>query len=294
MARIAYVNGAYVQHRKAAIHIEDRGFQFADGVYEVCAVRRGALIDIDPHLQRLGRSLAELRIGWPVSERTLRVILAEIIRRNGASEFGLLYIQVTRGAAPRNHAFPSGVAPTLVVTARSLPSPAYETLRRAVAVITSSDLRWRRPDIKSISLLPNVLGKQEAVEAGAYETWLVDAEQQVTEGTSSNAWIVSAQGELLTRPADRTILDGITRRVVLRLAPRLGMTVRERPFTVAEAKQAREAFLTGTTAFVKPIGRIDDTAIGNGEIGLQTDRLLRDYLAHVEAQAPSTRQVAAV
>jgi D-alanine transaminase len=292
MSRIAYVNGAYVHQRAARVHIEDRGFQFADGVYEVCAIRRGVLIDMDLHLERLAWSLDQLRIDVPVSWRALRIILAEMVRRNGAPAFGLLYIQVTRGTAPRNHAFPTGIAPTLVMTVRTLPAPAYAVLQRSVAVITRPDLRWRRPDIKSVSLLPNVLGKQEAMEAGAYEAWLVDDEQRITEGTASNAWIISREGEVITRPADRSILNGITRRVVLRLARRLGLVVSERAFSVAEAKQAREAFFTGTTAFVKPVSRIDDTAIGNGEIGPHTDELLRAYLAHVEAQAANSVPVA--
>ena len=282
MGRINYVNGRYVRHPRARVHIEDRGFQFADGVYEVFAIRRGHLLDADRHFERLARSLSALRIPAPMSRPALQVVFAELIRRNGSPANGVLYLQITRGAAPRNHAFPPHAVPTLVATVRSLPPVDHASLRAGVRVISLPDIRWQRPDIKSVSLLPNVLAKQQAVEAGAYEAWLVDGEGMVTEGTASNAWIITADGELVTRPADTSILNGITRIVVIELADRCNVRVVERPFSVAEAKAAKEAFLTGTTSLVKPVIRIDDTPIGDGSMGTITAQLQAAYLGHLE------------
>jgi D-alanine transaminase len=282
MSRIAYVNGRYVPHRDARVHVEDRGYQFADGVYEVIAVNHGRLIDEAPHLERLGRSLAELGMRWPMSRESLRVVMREMIRRNRLAGLGLIYIQVTRGVAPRNHAFPSRARPALVMTARTLPPFDPLAARRGVRVITLADIRWRRPDIKSVSLLPNVLAKQQAVEAGAYEAWMVDDEGMITEGTASNAWIVTKDGELVTRAADRSILSGITRRAVLCLAQEQGLRVVERSFGLEEARAATEAFLTSTTSWVKPVVQIDDLAIGAGAVGPLTGRLLALYIARAE------------
>jgi D-alanine transaminase len=288
MSRIAYVNGRYRLHADAVVHVEDRGYQFADGVYEVIAVQRGRLVDEEAHLSRLDRSLAELRIPWPMSRRALRVVVAEVIRRNRILESGLVYMQVTRGVAPRSHVFPPGVASSLVVTARSLPRFDRDAARKGVAVITIPDNRWKRCDIKSVSLLPNVLGKQQAKEAGAFEAWMIDSDGAVTEGTSSNAWIVSGSAELLTRQASSAILNGITRRAVLDIAAEQGCRLVERPFTVGEAKSAAEAFLTSTTSLVKPVVRIDDTTIGDGRIGPLTERLLELYAGHMLAQEVET------
>jgi D-alanine transaminase len=281
MSRIAYVNGRYLLHADAVVHVEDRGYQFADGVYEVIAVQWGRLVDEEPHLSRLGRSLSELRIPWPMSPRALRMVIAEVIRRNRILDGGLVYVQITRGVAPRSHAFPSGVASSLVVTARPLPPFDRNAARKGVAVITIPDIRWKRCDIKSVSLLPNVLGKQQAIDAGAFDAWMIDSDGAVTEGTASNAWIVSGAGELVTRQASSAILNGITRRAVLDIAADQGCRLVERPFTVAEAKSAAEAFLTSTTSVVKPVVRIDDKMIGDGEIGPLTERLLNLYAGHM-------------
>jgi D-alanine transaminase len=285
MNRVSYVNGRYLPHRLAGVHVEDRGYQFADGVYEVIAVHQGWLVDEDLHLQRLGRSLAALEMAWPMSEMALRLVLRQMIRRNRIVERGSVYLQVTRGTAPRNHAFPPPQRSTLVLTARRLPPFSYVAARQGVAVITAPDLRWRRRDIKSVSLLPNVLGKQQAVCEGAFEAWLVEDDGTITEGTASNAWIVSAAGELVTRPADWSILNGITRTVVLGEARQMGIPVREGPFSVDDAKAAREAFLTSTTSVVRPVIRIDDTIIGSGDIGPVTDRLLKACIAQLNALA---------
>lgn len=277
MGRIAYVQGRYLPHRAAAVHVEDRGYQFSDGVYEVIAVNRGRLIDEAAHLDRLDRSLAALRIGWPMSRRALSVVLREMVCRNRLHGLGSVYVQVTRGVAPRNHAFPAGVAPVLVMTARALPAFDLQAARRGVSVIVVADDRWRRPDIKSVSLLPNVLAKQQAVEAGAYEAWLLDADGRITEGTASNAWIVTRDDELVTRQADHSILGGITRSSLLRLAAAHGIRLVERPFSLEEARQATEAFLTSTTSWVKPVVRIDGRPVGDGAVGPLTERLLAWY-----------------
>lgn len=282
MGRIAYVDGRYVPHRRAYVHVEDRGYQFADGVYEVIAVNRGRLIDEEPHLDRLARSLAGLRLRWPMSREALRLVMREMIRRNRLVGLGSLYLQITRGVAARNHLFPVRAEPVLVMTARALPPFDRQAARRGVRVITLDDLRWRRPDIKSVSLLPNVLAKQQAFEAGAYEAWLVDERGMITEGTASNAWIVTAADELVTRAADRSILGGITRAAVLRIARQHRLRLVERPFTVEEAKAATEAFLTSTTSWVKPVVDIDDVPVGDGVVGPLTERLLALYAAHAE------------
>jgi D-alanine transaminase len=284
MSRIAYVNGRYLPQGEAAVHIEDRGYQFADGVYEVVAVQGGSLVDEGLHLARLDRSLGELRIAAPMSRRALALVLREVIRRNRVRD-GIVYLQATRGVAPRDHPFPADIRTSLVITARRARPTNPRTLSEGIAVITIPDIRWARCDIKSIALLPNVLGKQQAREAGAYEAWQVDRDGMVTEGTSTNAWIITEAGELVTRQASSAILNGCTRLALLEIARRVGLTFIERPFSVAEAKAAREAFLSSTTAPVLPIVRIDETTIGDGKPGPLGRQLRELYVAHSDAQA---------
>ena len=282
MSRIAYVNGHYVRHSEAAIHIEDRGYQFADGVYEVIAVTGGRLLDEGPHFDRLERSLGELAIPRPMSRRALSVVIHECVRRNRVGE-GIVYLQMTRGAAPRDHAFPATAEATLVVTARNqVPAPAL--FSDGVAISTLPDQRWARCDIKSTALLANVLAKQRAREGGFYEAWQVDAHGFVTEGSSTNAWIVNGDGALQTRDLGPAILSGITRSVLLDLAQRDNAALVEAPFTVDEAKAAQEAFATSTTALVLPVVRIDETVIGDGRPGPLTCRLHDLYESHTHAQ----------
>jgi D-alanine transaminase len=280
MGRIAYAEGRYLPHAQARVHVEDRGYQFADAVYEVIAIHRGHLVDEAEHLERLERSLAELRIAWPVSQRALRLKIRELIRRNKISARGMVYLQISRGVAPRNHVFPKACPPVLVMTAKHLPAFDHAEASRGVCVITTADQRWRRCDIKSVSLLANVMARQQAAEAGAFEAWLVD-DGIVTEGTASNAWIVTPEGLLLTHDANNAILNGITRRAVLRIAADHGVVLREGPFSVAEAKSAAEAFLTSTASLIKPVVRIDDAVIGDGRMGPLTARLLDYYVEHV-------------
>jgi D-alanine transaminase len=279
MSRIAYVAGQYLSHRQAAVHIEDRGFQFADGIYEVIAVVAGHLVDEGLHLARLHRSLAEMRIAAPMDDAALKIVIREVIRRNGV-DTGIVYLQVTRGAAPREHAFPKAAKPTLVATARRTRPPDPRLGADGIAVITIPDIRWQRCDIKSVALIPNVLGKQQAREAGAYEAWQVDGTGRVTEGTSTNAWIVTTDGTVVTRAADTAILNGVTRLAIFDIISREGYRLLERPFTVAEAKAAREAFLTSTTADLLPVVRIDGALVGEGRPGPLAQKLRAAYFAH--------------
>jgi D-alanine transaminase len=286
MSRIAYIDGQYLPHRLAGVHIEDRGYQFADGVYEVIAVCNGRFVDEKPHLDRLARSLGELRIAPPMSAAALSLVMREVVRRNRVGD-GILYLQVTRGVAPREHAFPKSIKPVLVITARTRRPVDPALAAEGVAVITIPDIRWQRCDIKSVALTANVLGKQLAREAGAYEAWQVDRDGLVTEGTSTNAWIVAADGTVITRQVDTAILNGVTRLAVIDLLRGEGRALAERPFSVAEAKAAHEAFVTSTTSELLPVVRIDGATVGNGAPGLFTRRLRELYLVHT-ARTPAS------
>jgi D-alanine transaminase len=268
MSRIAYVNGRYVPHNSASVHIEDRGYQFADGVYEVCEVARGYIIDMPRHLDRLGRSLGELRISWPMGRKPLEMVLREVVRRNKVVN-GLVYLQVTRGVAKRDHFFPSAdTAPAIVVTAkRTDPRAASKKAAKGISVITVPENRWERVDIKSVGLLPNVLARQKAKEAGAQEAWFLDTDGTVKEGAATNAWIVTGEGVLVTRPAESGILRGITRATVMDIAARHNIKVEERAFSVEEALSAREAFITAATTVVMPVVAIDGHPVANGHPG---------------------------
>lgn len=277
MARYAYVNGRYVDHREAHVHIEDRGYQLSDGVYEVVGVRDGRLIDETPHIDRLDRSLKELRIAWPVARPVLGFILRELMRRNRLRD-GLIYMQVTRGVARRDHAFPTKpVKPALVLTTQHR-KRAEADPGQGVAVKTTPDIRWARCDIKTVGLLPNVLAKQAARESGAFEAWMVDGEGRVTEGASTNAWIVTKDDELVTRQTDHGILAGITRQTLKSLAGALQLKLVERPFTLAEARKAKEAFITSATSFVTPVVKIDGEPVGDGKVGPAARRLREEYV----------------
>ena len=272
MSRIAYVNGRYMPHGTASVHIEDRGYQFADGVYEVCEIHQGAIIDLEPHMKRLSRSLRELSISWPVPCNVLPFIIRETVRRNRVRD-GLAYVQVTRGVARRDHAFPKEVKPALVVTAKSGDRGKSDAKRaRGIHVVTVPDNRWERVDIKTVGLLPNVLARQNAVDRGADEAWFVASDGTVLEGASTNAWIVK-DSVILTRRAERGILRGITRGTVLNVAETLQMKVEERSFSVDEAKNADEAFNTAASTLVTPVVSIDGQPIGVGSRGPVTQRL---------------------
>jgi D-alanine transaminase len=283
MSRIAYVNGRYLPLASASINIEDRGFQFSDGVYEVCEVRAGRLIDERRHMARLEYSLSELRIAMPMAPASLSIVLHEVARRNRV-RWGIVYLQITRGVSRRDHAFPpAGTKPTVVVTARNLDAAAAERMAtEGVAVISVPENRWERVDIKSVSLLPNVLAKQAAREQGAREAWFVDKQGYVTEGSSSNAWIVTRNGTVVTRQFDHGILRGITRTVVLDIIAAEGLKVDVRAFTLEEAHAAREAFITSASQIVLPVVKINGRAVGDGTPGPVATALRRDFHNHAE------------
>ncbi len=268
MSRIAYVNGHYVPHQQAAVHIEDRGYQFSDGVYEVCEIARRMVVDMKSHLDRLDRSLTELSIKWPMSRTALEVVILETVRRNRVHD-GLVYLQVTRGVAPRDHVFPAAnIKPALVVTAKSVLRSAMEKKAESgLKVFTLPENRWERVDIKTVGLLPNVLARQTAKEQGGHEAWFVDPDGSVKEGAATNAWIVTMDGVLVTRPANNGILRGITRATAMKAAEKLNLPVEERAFTVQEAQAAREAFVTSASSLVMSVVSIDGHIIANGKPG---------------------------
>lgn len=287
MSRIAYVNGRYLPHGAAAVHVEDRGYQFADGVYEVCEVRQGFIVDMTRHLDRLARSLSELEMDWPLGRDAFKMVLREVVRRNRVRN-GLVYLQVTRGVARRDHVFPNAsTMPSLVVTAKKTdPRVVRAKVEKGISVITVPENRWDRVDIKTVGLLPNVLARQKAKTQGAQEAIFVDADGTIKEGAATNVWIVSEDGVLMTRPADHGILRGITRATVMDVAAKLDLKVEERAFTVEEAKRAREMFLTAATSVVIPIVTLDGTTIANGHPGTMSAEM-RDAFFDVAEKTPT-------
>jgi len=284
MSRIAYVNGAYVPMSEAYVHIDDRGYQFADGVYEGVSIRHGKLIDLEPHLDRLWRSMGELQMATPMDRGPMRLVLKEVVRRNRIKD-GFLYLQITRGVAPRDHPFPAQTPwPAMVVTVKRLDFDAItnRALTQGVAASSQPDIRWGRCDVKSTSLLPNILAKQAAREAGAFEAVMVDKDGYVTEGSSTNIWMVTNDGTLITRSTDDNILSGITRRSVMNVAYELLMKVEERAFTLEEAKGAAEMFLTSSTSCAMPIVTLDGEKIGDGTPGPVAKRLVEAYKAFMD------------
>jgi D-alanine transaminase len=279
MGRIAYCNGRFLSLAEAALPLEDRAVQFADGVYEVMKVIGGDIRDLSLHLDRLERSCRALALPLLLSRRGLALVLGETLRRNTLTD-AVLYLQLSRGVAPRNHAFPAAARPSLAVTVRRASFPSRAEIEQGVRVLTLPDERWGRCDIKSLNLLPNVLARERARAAGCREAWLVGRDGRITEGAASNAWIVDRDGRLVTHPLGPEILAGITRKVLLDLARRHGLEVVERAFTVAEARAAREAMLSSTSSFLLAVTEIDGTVIGNGRPGSVATRLLQLYAAH--------------
>ena len=285
MAKISYLNGDFVPHEKACVPIDDRGLQFSDAVYEVVAFFNGKALDFEQHMNRLARSLDALSINYSVDPEVWRRVLDELIHRNQIT-CGIVYLQITRGVAPRDHGFPAGdIKPTVIATARALDMTAIKKrMTKGVKVILMPENRWARTDIKSTSLLPNVLAKEAARQAGAYEAWFVDAGGAITEGTASNAWIISGEGKLITRRADGAILAGITRAVLLEAAGGDIAALEERGFTPAELAGAKEAFLTSTTSFVMPVVKIGENAVADGKPGVVTRALQEIYEDHIRKQ----------
>jgi D-alanine transaminase len=265
MSRIVYVNGSYLPEEEAKVSVFDRAFLFGDGVYEVTAVLDRRLVDFAGHLERLDRSLKEIALRPPLSHDQLRALHEDLVSRNGVEE-GIVYLQVTRGSADRDFVYPDNPSPGVVAFTQSRLLVANPYAETGVKVITIPDLRWKRRDIKSTSMLAQAMGKQEAKLKGAYEAWMVE-NGLVTEGTSSSAFIFDAKGVIRTQPLGHHILPGVTRRAVLRLAALEGVTLEERPFSVADALSAREAFMTAASAFVLPVIEIDGVGIGDGRPG---------------------------
>jgi D-alanine transaminase len=286
MGRIAYVNGRFVPHGEATVHIEDRGYQLADAVYEVWAIFGGKLGDAEGHFARLERSLGELSIPMPMSRKALTLVLKEAVRRNGVRE-GLIYLQVSRGVAPRQHAYPTQpLRPAVIMTVGRVDRTADEArAARGVSVITQPENRWGRADIKTVGLLANSMAKQKAKEAGAMEAWFVDELGFVTEGASSNAWIVDSDGRLRTRDTNANILRGITRHTLLDVIRREGLPVDERPFTPGDAMAAQEAFITGAGTLVLPVVAVDGHPVGPGKPGPVATKLRRLYIEQAKATA---------
>jgi D-alanine transaminase len=281
MTHVAYVNGRYVPQRQAVVHIEDRGYQFADAVYEVTCIWNGKPVDHAGHMARLRRSLGELRIAVPMSDAAFTAIIREVVRLNRIKN-GTVYIQVGRGVAVRNHPFPTKAPkPSVVITAKHGTGPSEAIAQAGVKMIVHPDIRWGRVDIKTVGLLPNALAKQAAVEAKAFEALLVQADGVVTEASSSNAWLVTKDKTIVTHPSTHKILSGITRATVMKLAQKAGYTVQERTFTLDDVYAAKEVFLSGTTTFVLPVVQVDERIIANGAPGEITLALRKAYLNYV-------------
>lgn len=276
MGRIVYVNGAFLPEEDAKISVFDRGFLFADGVYEVSAILNGKMVDNEAHLARLKRSLGELAITHPIPLAEVGEVQKEVIRRNEVHE-GLIYLQVTRGAADRDFPYPSDATPSLVMFTQERNIVENPTAARGISVITLPDIRWGRRDIKTVGLLPAAMAKQAALNAGAGDAWMVE-DGVVTEGSSNNAYIVTFDGTIVTRALSNKILHGITRRAVLALAEREGLMVEERSFTPEEAYEAAEAFSTSASAFVMPIVKVDEHILSNGAPGPVTRKLRELYI----------------
>ena len=276
--RVAYVNGRYIPHGAASVHIEDRSLQLGDGIYEVTAIADGRSIDEEPHLDRMERSLREIGMKMPMDRAAMKLVMREMVRRNRVRN-GLLYIQVSRGTARRDHPIPDQpLRPTLIMTARSQDPELSEKKRiQGVGVITRPDQRWARRDIKTVQLLPNLLAKTEARKNGAYEAWLVDGEGFVTEGASTNAWIVDKDGHVVTRQLSNDILPGVTRRVIMEAAGEAQLAIVERKFSVDEAKAAREAFISSASGAAIPVVAIDGVPVGDGKPGPLAKRIRELY-----------------
>ncbi len=284
--RVAYVNGRYVPHAQAGVHIEDRAMQFADGIYEVVGVIGSRIFDEEHHLDRLVRSVGEIGMAMPMERVALKLVIREMARRNRVRD-GLIYMQVTRGAYRRDHAIPLAPdRPTLIITARVL-NPAVLAQRReqGVKVITHADERWARCDIKSTALLPNILAKTDARNAGAFEAWLIDRDGFITEGSSTSAWIVDKDGNIVTRDLSHAILPGVTRREILDAAAESQIAIVERKFTPAEALAAKEAFMTAATLGATAIVSIDGHKVGDGKPGPVARRLQELYARRAEKLA---------
>lgn len=282
MTRICYVNGQYVPATHAVVPMEDRGYHFADGVYEVIVFFNGRLLDEQPHLERLKHSLSVLRMSLPMSEAALKLVMRELMAKHPFKD-GYIYLQITRGVAHRDHGFPAGVKPSVTMFVNREKKPTRQQVQEGVSAVTVPDIRWGRCDAKTISLLPNVLARQASIEAGARETWLVNKDGFITEGSHSNAFLIKG-GKVITHPADEHILNGVRRINILRLCKENGIDVEERPFHKDELRDAEGAFMSSATSNVLPIVSVDGVSVGNGQPSELTQRIYALYQRHVTAQ----------
>lgn len=283
MPQLAYVDGQITRLADARVHIEDRGLQFADSLYEVIAVLNGRLLDWPGHLVRLRRTLAALFIDFPMTDAALGLQARRLVAANGHKD-ALLYIQISRGTARRDHGFPANTRASLMMTVRRFDfAQRIGQQKTGVSVLTVNDMRWRRVDLKTTGLLGNVLAKQDARAAGAFEAWMIGPDGTVREGSSTNAWMVKA-GTLVTHPLSESILPGIARATLLRLAAEAGIPVEERRFSLDELFAADEALLTSTTAPLLPVVRVDGRPIGTGTPGAVAAQLASLVWNDIEAQ----------
>lgn len=282
--RISYVNGRFVLHGQASVSIEDRGYLFGDGVYEVMLVQKNTIVNQQDHMTRLRRSLQGLAIPYEVHAEDLSALILELLKQNAVEE-GIVYLQVSRGVAPRNHAFPTpALTPSMVMMFLGAPVQARKDYEQGVSAITQPDMRWKRRDLKTISLLPNILAKEEAAKQQAAEAILVEEPDVITEGSSSNVFIVDAHHVLHTHPDNGAILGGVTRKNILRLARTAGIVVQEEPFTLSQMLKAREVFLTSTTKYALPVTQINGVKVGDGKVGDVTRKIMAMYEAFIEGQ----------
>ena len=279
---ICYINGKYMPKIESKISIEDRGLNFSDGIYEVIRFKNKKLLNFKDHQTRLERSLNEIKITFPfASKKSVKIIISNLLKIN-SYENGFVYLQITRGTATRNHLFPKFTKPNVILSL--YPEPDISNLSQGVSIILTDDMRWKRCDIKSVSLLPNVLGKQYAHENGCYESWQMDKEKYITEGTTSNAFIVSKTGKIKTHPLNNKILGGVTRNTLIRAAKLNKVPIVEKAFSLKDLLNCEEAFLTSTTVGVLPVTKINNKKIKSGKIGSQTKKLIKIYNEFLENQ----------
>ena len=281
MSRVVFLNGEYKDYNNAFTHVEDRGYQFADGVYEVFSVKNGKLIDYSGHINRLTRSLNEIKIKYPINIRSILFHMKNIIKKN-LIEDGLIYLQITRGVAKRDFKFPKNKESTITIIGSNIPDNEYDkTFEKGISVVTTKDLRWKRVDIKSLNLLAPVLAKQFAYEQKAQEAWLIDDDGFITEGSSSNAWILIGN-TIYTRPVSSSILNGITRKTLIKGLNRYGYKLKEKKFNLKDIKRSKEAYITSATQYVMPVTKIDNQKIGNGKVGKFAKLFKNIYLESVQ------------
>lgn len=277
MSRVAFVNGRYLPFSQSKVHIEDRGYQFADGVYEVFAVIDGKLVDYDAHLNRLMRSLSELKIKLPYSKKSILIHVSNIVKKNIVFN-GLIYLQITRGVAPRDFKFPTNTKSSLIIMGKSIPLSQYnDAFNKGISVSTTKDLRWKRVDIKSLNLLAPVLAKQSAYEKKSQESWLIDKDKFITEGSSSNAWIYK-NNTLITRPVSNSILNGITRSTLIKGLNKRKIKYKESKFNINDIKDADEAYITSATQHVMPVVKVNNIKIGSGLPGPRASDFRAAYM----------------